>query len=454
MSALLVERVTTQAPSSDDLLPWVATLADPVQVALATLLGLELDARVAFRPASGGTIWVGIDASNGAHVELDLETGAEPSGPRAWIRKKGLSLSYRRERDGSDPFLDPARGILLHAIRSQLEATRENVLESRIASVMFNLERMERYREVEDRMYRQISSGSSQQNATIRLGFRCNQDCGMCWQGRQWPDPPEAFALAWLEQIAAAGIEQVAFTGGEPTLYRSLPELIRRATELGLGAELQTNAVLLNKGPLAKTLFDAGLRRLFVSYHSHLPEVSDALTRAPSTHAKTEAGISACLRLGMRVQLNAVIERLNVSHLAELAGAIVERFVEPFPENPVREVTFSYPSNYHDLELWRASVLPLDEVAPHLIAAARFLRARGLSVYASGTGCGFPSCVLRDEPDLIRPSNSRAMDLKDSSARTHPPACDPCALRGECPGVRREYFAVHGDRGVVPFVRA
>jgi hypothetical protein len=29
----------------------------------------------------------------------------------------------------------------------------------------------------------------SDTEAIIRVGFRCNQDCGFCWQGRDWPGP-------------------------------------------------------------------------------------------------------------------------------------------------------------------------------------------------------------------------------------------------------------------------
>ena len=159
---------------------------------------------------------------------LAIHAGAAPdptTGARITPIYQTTAYVFDDVKHAADLFALKAFGNIYTRIMNPTQA----VLESRIASVMFNLERMERYREVEDRMYRQISSGGSQQSATIRLGFRCNQDCGMCWQGRQWPDPPEAFALTWLEQIAAAGIEQVAFTGGSSrgrnrrTVFTDLP---------------------------------------------------------------------------------------------------------------------------------------------------------------------------------------------------------------------------------------
>jgi hypothetical protein len=113
--------------------------------------------------------------------------------------------------------------------------------------------------------------------------------------------------------------------------------------------------------------------------------------------------------------------------------------------------TFSYPTGYYDRELWRASLVPLDEVSPHLIEAARVLAAHGVAVDASGSACGFPACVLRDEPRLIRRWNWATLDLKDRSARAHAAVCETCLLRDECPGPRKDYCEVHGERGLVPF---
>lgn len=430
---------------SDDLTAWIAEMDAPVRAALGEIVGLP-DVALGFRRGESGLVVVELERADGVTVELELTT---TKGRRAWFERGGLGVSYRRGRDGSDPLADPARAELLQALRASIE--KKSDLAERVARLVGELERLERWRELDDRMLRQISAGTAGAHATIRLGFRCNQDCGMCWQARDWPDPPEWLCERWLEEIAAAGIRQVVLSGGEPTLYRSLPDLVKRASALGLKTQLQTNAIALRKPALLNALTDAGLGDVFVSYHSHRPEVSDAITRAPGTHGATEAGIAACLEAGLSVELNTVVDRANVGHLAEHAVAIVERFVTPFPKNPVRHVTFSYPTRYYDRELHRASLVALDEITPGLVDAARVLLAHGVRVDATGAGCGFPACVLRDEPRLIRSSASSEMDLKDRSARVHVPVCEGCAFVAECPGVRREYAEIHGDRGVVPF---
>src|SRR5262245_52925623 len=49
--------------------------------------------------------------------------------------------------------------------------------------------------------------------------YQCNLSCAHCCVPIEWPDRLDvAVALRFLEQAHAAGIEVVAFTGGEPFL--------------------------------------------------------------------------------------------------------------------------------------------------------------------------------------------------------------------------------------------
>jgi cyclic pyranopterin phosphate synthase len=62
--------------------------------------------------------------------------------------------------------------------------------------------------------------------------------------------------IAHLARIAAQiGIEQIRLTGGEPTVRRDLPELIRMLREIaGLQSlSLTTNGVLLDSAPRGST---------------------------------------------------------------------------------------------------------------------------------------------------------------------------------------------------------
>ncbi len=116
----------------------------------------------------------------------------------------------------------------------------------------------------------------------------------------------------------------------------------------------------------------------------------------------------------------------------------------------IHSVDYSYPSHYHSDEIWRASVVPLDEVAAPLVAAVRRLAEAGLHAELF-SDCGFPTCTVRDAPDLIPSFAKRSLEGMDEAGRVWVEACDSCALKTECLGLRPEYVAVHGARGIVAY---
>ncbi|MBK8696327.1 MAG: hypothetical protein IPN17_29675 [Deltaproteobacteria bacterium] len=50
--------------------------------------------------------------------------------------------------------------------------------------------------------YRQLVWGTVAQGL-VRVGFGCNQDCGLCWQDRDWGRFPPAQVLGWIEDLRA-----------------------------------------------------------------------------------------------------------------------------------------------------------------------------------------------------------------------------------------------------------
>src|SRR5262249_38093877 len=158
----------------------------------------------------------------------------------------------------------------------------------------------------------------------------------------------------------------------------------------GLQPWLQTNAIRMAKPGFAEALAEAGVHGMSVSYHAADHELSDLLTRAPGTHVRTEAGMRASLRAGMRLALNCVVGRRNLRSRPATADRIVAEFL-PLASQWLA-VSFSNPSEAH--EPADGDPIALDEVAGPLSAAVRTLIDAGIPVQAVGS-CGFPPCVLR-----------------------------------------------------------
>ena len=319
-------------------------------------------------------------------------------------------------------------------------------------------ERVADFAELSDKFFVRIFHGVTGSSANLRLGFRCNQNCGFCWQGRHWPEPPTEVFLKWLDEIGSAGIRQLIVTGGEPTLHGALPDILERAHKrFGMKTMLQTNAILLRKPALLKRIVAAGLERLFVSLHSADAAISDRMTHAPGTFDGTVLGVEAALAAGLRVGLNCIVERANYQGLGEHARFIVERFVRPFPDNPMESVNYSRPQAYHDRALWQQSLVALDEVEPHLLQAVAELQAAGVQLDITAGSCGLPACLLREFPDLIYLPEAQDVGQADPefdpSGRSRG-ACGRCALSQRCQGPGAGYQQKYGDRGLVPFSTA
>ena len=281
----------------------------------------------------------------------------------------------------------------------------------------------------------------------LRLGFRCNQDCWFCWQGRDWPDAP-GDAIARIDRLADEGARILTITGGEPTTFQELPALIAHGVERGMEVSIQTNAIAFSRPKTLRRLLDAGLRASFVSFHSANESVSDAMTRAPGTWEPTVRGIEAGLEAGLHIRLNCVVERTNAPGLPEHAAFIVDRFVPRATRYPLG-VAYSHPSRYLDHAAYAAHVAPLDEVAGLVQQAAAALRAAGVTVELLGS-CGFPPCVVQDVPGVIDQVRDAMFPSIHTVSRVPTETCEGCALMNRCLGPRREYLEVYGERGLRP----
>jgi pyruvate-formate lyase-activating enzyme len=404
--------------------PFVPTLAEAVTAALRDLLGIPTHLPLRWHErrvdpwqleVMVGDVAVRLQAPGsepafftGERVAIAHQGGAAPTLLRALARRL-----RHLERDGAQ----------LDALHAALRAWRP-------------------FAGIQDTEFRNVSD----MEAILRVGFRCNQDCGFCWQGRDWPGAPRALLERWIDEMAAAGVRQLTISGGEPTVYGELLDLVRRARAAGLRLLLQTNAIRMAKPGFTQDLVDAGVDGLIVSYHAADSALSDLLTRAPGTHVRTEAGIRASLRAGMRVGLNCVVSRQNLSHLPATAERIVAEFL-PLARRPL---TVSFSNQSEAYEPADGSPVPLDEVAGPLAAAVRILITAGVPVQAVGS-CGFPPCVLRDVPEMVVPLSLERIAPEHFASRRKPDVCTTCALVDDCVGPRDRDLRLFGTRGLVPF---
>ncbi|KAH7104941.1 molybdenum cofactor biosynthesis prote [Auriculariales sp. MPI-PUGE-AT-0066] len=173
----------------------------------------------------------------------------------------------------------------------------------------------------------------------ISLTERCNLRCFYCMPEEGVELSPASHILTDDEVIRLAelfvrhGVNKIRLTGGEPTVRRSLPDLISRLTELEpLG--LRTIAMTSNGISLRKKLpdlVDRGLTHLNLSLDTMDPFKFELMARRPATghsHVLSTLDLACTLPSLRHVKVNVVVIRgLNDG---ELQG-----FVELTRERPI-----------------------------------------------------------------------------------------------------------------------
>lgn len=278
----------------------------------------------------------------------------------------------------------------------------------------------------------------------VRVTGRCNQACPFCSAPPPRPDPPAASLARLFARLAErAPGATVTLTGGEPTLRRDLPNLVRRALRARLAVEVQTNATrLTGRGAIEHVAPASGLR-FFVSFHAADEATYDQCTGSRGMMPRARAGVRRLLDEGHEVVLSVVVGSLSVDRLVQT----VETFASWFDSGPRRpRLHFSItlcpehnPGAAEHLVRYRA-------LAAALEAAVVRAEALGLPVepLLSSTHAAIPACLVRPglrrragppphhEPGETGPLGSGARWILG-------PRCGRCAARETCLGVPAPY---------------
>ena len=148
--------------------------------------------------------------------------------------------------------------------------------------------------------------------------WHCNQKCIHCYAaGQVHAEEEELSTEDWkkiLDKIRAAGVPQMTFTGGEPTMREDLFELISHAR--WFISRLNTNGVKLTK-EYCQELKNAELDSLQITFYSSDAEVHNKLVGAPQ-YDNTVSGIKNAIEAGLSLSINTPLCTLNRDYVKTL----------------------------------------------------------------------------------------------------------------------------------------
>jgi MoaA/NifB/PqqE/SkfB family radical SAM enzyme len=160
----------------------------------------------------------------------------------------------------------------------------------------------------------------------VQLLRICNQKCRFCSNPENNRVIELKDAEAQILELKSLGYSGVIFTGGEPTMYERLAEIVTFSHGAGIEPRIITNGQKLSDPALFQSLVKAGLRKLHFSLHSCRPEIQDFLTRTPGSFDNMVRSLDNAGEAGISADVNTVINHYNADHLDENVRFLTGRF--------------------------------------------------------------------------------------------------------------------------------
>lgn len=156
----------------------------------------------------------------------------------------------------------------------------------------------------------------------VALTYTCNIRCRFCYAGCTQEIDNKTLDVDGFKKILdiiryEAEVPSVSFTGGEPTVYENLTELINYASKHNhMRVNLITNGTLITREK-AKEFAEAGLSSAQVSIESPYESEHDSITGVPGSHAASVNGLKALKDAGITAHPHVTICKLNKDSLKD-----------------------------------------------------------------------------------------------------------------------------------------
>lgn len=274
----------------------------------------------------------------------------------------------------------------------------------------------------------------------IQVIRRCSQTCRFCSNPANDRVLPLGRARKLVDQYRSRGYEGVILTGGEPTLYDRLPELISYVDSLGMGCRLITNGQRTGERAVLDTLFKAGLRHVNVSVHSHRKQVQAFLTGNPDSLANICRTLVLLKSYPMTVHVCQTICRQNSGRLHETAAWLIRRFPH------IKHFSWTFLDTFLDRVAEHPEVVPtLRGMEKPLLKAMRMLERSGRTFRVEKVPLCFMGefCHCSTETRAIVKGQERGVHFLDGR-RSHrevnwrygkAKTCRACSLDSICAGL-------------------
>jgi cyclic pyranopterin phosphate synthase len=281
----------------------------------------------------------------------------------------------------------------------------------------------------------------------VVLGYDCNLGCSYCTitQAMRARALSTERVVRELDRAALRGYDEVAFTGGEPTIRADLAALVRHAKRRGYKhVKVASNGLRYAHAPYLDHLVQAGVDRFHVSMHAWSDASYDETVRLAGAATHRRRAIDHLVARGLDPVADLILKEDTYRDVAPWVESLVAQGVRRFALWLV---------SLTDENAGKTEQLPrLTEVAPYLVSTFEAARQGGYEVVSLHVPrCFVPGYEAHVEHPggglvtVVTPDD--VFELKSSrlGGGVKPTGCVGCRWAAECPGLRRDYIEVYGE---------
>lgn len=159
----------------------------------------------------------------------------------------------------------------------------------------------------------------------VDLAHRCNMECANCYlPNRQYPDIDTDRLLDTIKQLPSR--TELRLIGGEPTLHRDLPGIIRAVSDMPLKHRivLVTNGLRLANEAYVKKLIDSGLKTVYLSFNGADDDNVYTVMDNMKCANKKIAAFKNCAKHGIKMAIGCIVAKGINEHVPRRIKEILQ----------------------------------------------------------------------------------------------------------------------------------
>jgi radical SAM protein with 4Fe4S-binding SPASM domain len=162
----------------------------------------------------------------------------------------------------------------------------------------------------------------------LPITYRCNNRCEWCYaknevsKSKDLSDKNESLFLDFLSDL---DVKKIVLIGGEPTLYKNIPRLIKESYKRNIVVGMVSNGRKLADYDFCKELGDSGIYSTTISIEGSNEKLHDKITGIKGSFNQSISGLENLIKVGINASTETVMNKDN-EHDLENVVSLTENY--------------------------------------------------------------------------------------------------------------------------------